>query len=214
MSVLRDFYDFASNICLKTIPNYLMLDKTRLAAHDVSIKDVTDSWLNYRIPQFSRQMTEFVETKIRPEFPEVADLCLEVIQQGFVRNYSIDARSIRFKKDWTDSDKIMTTLGDEMTFVVSGSGFLGSLERRLGLRLPYRSLSETKEAEEKDWSSAKAMIGDYGRPNNYDSEAVVEEERRQRKKAKEEEEEEAKKKLSGGFRPYRQAMRPYRVSFF
>ena len=220
--VADEFYELAKDICSKTIPNYILLDKTRLRYHDSTLQDVVDSWVNCRIPGFAKQMREFIETKVRPKYPPQADSCLRHVDGHFVAEMTREARRIPRREDWTEAPHRYFTL-DKLGFGFVCDKFLERLRETLWIReTPKEKDLRSDWAQQTDMTTTQAFLWDYAHAPyeeiprwtqaERDEKAAHERAKKEwaERRQREEEEKEAKKKLSGGG-GFRSA---YRVSFF
>ena len=211
--VADEFYELAKDICSKTIPNYILLDKTRLRYHDSTLQDVVDSWVNCRIPGFAKQMREFIEAKVRPKDARMADWCLQSVDQRFVPDLTAAARKIPRREDWTDAPHRYWTL-DRWGLGSSCNVWLAGLQGLLGIHeTPEEKDLRSDEAQQTDMNTTQAFLWDYAHAPyeeiprwtqaERDEKAAHERAKKEwaERRQREEEEEEAKKKLSGGFRP-------------
>ena len=225
MSALRDFYELAKGIVSKTIPNYVQIDRHRVLEHDSTLQDVSNSWVGYRIPSFARQMREFVETKVRPESPQMVPVCMNWIED-FADRFTDQFQHLDRDENWNKEENLRSSGRDWDRYASDGDRLLASLTGDIGVwETDEERDKRSFRAQQQDLYDVYKTIGDVRKGPYIElerhSERAAEKaaherakqewaERRQKEKEEEEEEEEAKKKLSGGggFRS------PYRVSFF
>ena len=234
MSALRDFYELAKGIVSKTIPNYVQIDRHRVLEHDSTLQDVSNSWVGYRIPSFARQMREFVETKVRPESPQMVPVCMRWIED-FADRFTDQFQHLDRDKYWNKEENLRSSGADWYRYASDGDMLIAGLAGDIGVWETDEELDKRSfRAQQQDLYDVYKTIGDVRKGPYIElerhSERATEKAAHERAKQewaerrqREEEEEEAKKKLSGGgggfrstyrqWKPYRQP-KPYRVSFF
>ena len=225
MTAVAEFVEMYQEILSKTIPNYIGLDRFRLVQHDVKLEELVPIWEN-RIRGFASRMRDFIEKKVRPVSPQMVELLLRQVDY-FVDEYNDTIRRIpdsfwwdietTLHPSWTGADREERVHEELLShyvpfdFSATAQGLIQDLRRSVGMPDPNAGF-EVGIAPGNSLKEVRTFIGDYTKAAEIDEDIEREAERQQRKKARDEE---AKKRLSGGFRSaYRQARRPYRVSFF